>query len=485
MQYRKCLFKPLSTQFSTQLSTLSIRLLAAVLSLIVTQGAALAGSYDTKTWGDPSQVSSNNAWVSPYAQLAVNKHGDGIAAWQEFNLDDDTTGIWIAQFSKHRGWGKPKRIDKTTVGQAGNPPNVAINEHGDAIVVWPVYNFSSSPLSTVWARYYDRKHGWEKPVTIQDDVADAYSPMVVMDKHGNAIAIWNQTNPIYDRTNIYANYYKKGSGWTHSKMIQSDDSILSLGISLAINEEGTAVAMWTQLDSSEGSPQTGLVTRFFDNRKGWQKPEFVTHEDAGSPTIALNEKGNSIAVWTTQNPETNQSNVKASMRSAWGKWGEIQSIQSDPYVDSGNLQVALDKKGNALVVWLGEKAGFFGSGSIDVYSNHFIEGSGWSTGELVDAAAPYTVPQLAMDEHDNAIAVWEKTSQGPNSYVSYHDVYAYHYSPAYGWDSNQVIENYDADSIYPKVAMNENGDALAIWEQTDNNLVGPTLWSNQFISPYR
>jgi hypothetical protein len=88
-----------------------------------------------------------------------------------------------------------------------------------------------------------------------------------------------------------------------------------------------------------------------------------------------------------------------------------------------------------------------------------------------------------MDEHDNAIALWEKTSAGPNPYVSYHDVYAYHYSPRYGWDSNQVIEDYDADSVYPKVAMSENGDALAIWQQTDNNLVGPTLWSNQLTSP--
>ena len=162
---------------------------------------------------------------------------------------------------------------------------------------------------------------------------------------------------------------------------------------------------------------------------------------------------------------------------------ENQSIQSDPYVDSSNVQVALNNEGNALVVWLGEESSDFGSNSINVYSNHYTKGSGWSTDETVDEAAPYTEPQLAMDEHGSAIAVWEKTSQGPNPYVSFHDIYAYHYSPDYGWDSNQVIENYDADSVYPKVAMSENGDALAIWEQTDNNNAGPTLWSNQFTSP--
>jgi hypothetical protein len=475
MQYNKKRSNPLSTSL--------IRILAAALCLIVTEGVALAGTYDTKTWRDPSQVSSDNAWASPDAQLAVNEHGDGIAVWQEYNLDDGENGIWVAQFSKHQGWGQPMRIDKTTVGQVGNPPSVAINEHGDAIVAWPVYNFTSSPLSTVWSSYYDHNHGWDEPVTIQDDAADAYSPLVVIDKQGNAIAIWNQTNPDYDRTNIYSNYFEKGKGWTHSKIIQSDNSVLSIANSLTINEEGTAVAMWSQYDLSEGNPQTGLVTRYFRKSKGWQPSEFVTHEDAGSPSIALNEKGDSMAAWTVLNPETRQYNVRASLHQARGKWGESQAIQSDPYVNSGSTQIALDNKDNALLIWLGEEYSYFGSNTIDVYSNHYTKGSGWSTDEMVDEAAAYTKPQLAMDEHDNAIALWEKTSAGPNPYVSYHDVYAYHYSPQYGWDSNQVIEDYDADSVYPKVAMSENGDALAIWQQTDNNLVGPTLWSNQLTSP--
>jgi hypothetical protein len=477
MLYRK--------RISQQLSIKLIGLVAtATLSLMVTEGAVLAGTHGIKTWKEPSQVSSNNAWASPYAQLTVNEKGDGIAAWEEYNLDDNSDGIWIATFSKHNGWGKPKRIDQTTTGQVGDSISVSINEHGDAIVAWPVYNYTSTPFSTVWSSYYDHKHGWNKPIEIQDDnTADAGFPHVVMDKQGNAIAIWDQNNPTYDRTNVYANYYKKDKGWTGSKMIQSDDSILALGDSLTINEEGTAVAMWKQYDISEGSPKTGLVTRYFDKRKGWQSPEFVTHEDAGSPSMSLNEKGDSMAVWTVLNPETKQYNVKASMRPAKDKWGEGQPIQSDPYINSGNLQVVLDDKDNAMVVWLGKEFSYFGPSTDDVYSNRFIMGSGWSNEQMVDEAAPYTVPQLVMDEHDNAVAVWEKTSQGPNPYVNYHDVYAYHYSPADGWDSNQVIESYDADSVYPKVAMSENGDAVAIWEQTDNNQQGPTLWSSQYTSP--
>lgn len=472
----------LRKRISQSLAIKHIRLLAtATLTLLLTGGAAMAGTYDIKTWNEPSQVSSNNAWVSSDEQLAVNDKGDGIAAWQEYNLDDNSYGIWIAMFSKHNGWGKPERIDQTTTGQVGDSLSVSINEQGDAIVVWPVYDFSSTPFSTVWSSYYDHKRGWQKPVKIQDDdTADAGFPMVVMDKQGNAVAIWNQNNTVYDRTNVYANYYEKHRGWTGSKMIQSDDSVLSIADSLTINEEGTIVAMWSQLDFSDGNPQTGLVTSYFNKRKGWQTPQFVTHEDAGSPSIALNERGDSMAVWTVMNPETRQYNVKASMRPAKDKWGDSQSIQSDPYVDSSNVQIAMDNKDNALVIWLGQEFSYFGPSPIDVYSNRYTKASGWANEEAVDEAAPYTVPQLAMDEHDNAIAVWEKTSPGPNPYVTFHDVYAYHYSPADGWDSNQALDNYDADSVYPKVGMSESGDAVAIWEQTDNNEQGPTVWSSQY-----
>jgi hypothetical protein len=63
--------------------------------LILTESAVLAGTHDTTTWNDPSQVSSNNAR-------------------EEYNLDDNSDDIWIAKFSGQRGWGKPKHIDKTT-----------------------------------------------------------------------------------------------------------------------------------------------------------------------------------------------------------------------------------------------------------------------------------------------------------------------------------------------------------------------------------
>ncbi|MGD8567946.1 MAG: hypothetical protein PVJ39_07650 [Gammaproteobacteria bacterium] len=462
----------------------STTILCCGLFLLLTVTTSFAASPVNSAWQGPVQVSNDDTWTSPNAQIVINEHGDGIATWQQYTLLDNTYGIWVARFNKEHGWSTPEKISGNTVGQVGNPPSVAINEHGDAVVAWPVFNINSSPMSTVWSSYFDHKKGWSAPVKIQSDAVDAYSPLVTIDERGNAIAIWSQNNPEYDRTNIYANYYHKNHGWGHSAMIQSDARVLSVDIAIVNNHEGNTVAMWSQFDSNPDNPQTGLVTRSYIKDKGWTSPEFVTREDALSPSIAINKNGKSIVAWGSLNPDTNQYNVKVNMRRGNSTWGDSQLIQSDPTIDAQAIKAAINERGDALVLWRGSTYVYFGTAPIDMYSNVYDEKSGWSTEQKVSDTAPYSVPQLALDENGNAIAVWEKTTTGPNPYVDFHDIYAFYYSPDKGWYNSQSIETFDGDSTYPQLSMTESGDTLAIWEQS-SNIGGATLWSNYYRSRHR
>jgi hypothetical protein len=457
-------------------------LLVAVGSLsILSSNVALADGSDVKFWMGPSQLSDDKAQADP-PLVAMNDQGNGIAVWSQYDINANRYAVWATRFNKSTGWGKPKQISNS-VDQASNP-RVAINENGDAIVVWQTFNMDDTPLSTVWSNYYDHWHGWGNPVEIQDEAVDAYFPLAAIDEQGNAIAIWNQNNPGLDKTNIYANYYEKVRGWRYSEMIQSDASMLANDSALVMNPKGNAVALWTQFDSNVGQPQSGLVSSSFVKGQGWQSPKFITHEDATSSSIALNEKGNTIAVWTSLNPETFQNNVHASLRPAGKDWGEGQSIQSNSYVDTDNVQAAIDEQGNALVIWRGQEFTYFDPQPNNIYSTTYINGSGWSTDEIVDEASPYSAPQLAMGEQGDAFAVWEKPAPGVNQYADFHDIYAYHYSPVNGWDSNQAIENYSGDSTDPVVAVNEHKAALALWLQTDNDSGDTSIWANRFASPY-
>jgi hypothetical protein len=339
------------------------------------------------------------------------------------------------------------------------------------------------PASTVWSNYYDHRRGWGRAAKIQNDSVDAYFPLVVIDEEGNAIAMWNQNNLTYDKTNLYANYYTKDRGWQRSVMIQRDASLLSDGSALVMGDKGNAVAMWTQFDSSQDQAQSGLATSFFIKGKGWQEPEFITHDEATSSSIAANNHGDTFAIWTTMNDQTYQNNVKVSRHSAAG-WSHNQLIQTNPNVDSTDVQISLDDRGNALAIWRGHEFTNFGETPIYMYTNTYTKGSGWSTDEIVDEAAPNSAPQLAMDAYGRAIAVWEKPAANSDPYTDYHNVYAYHYSPTEGWDSDQAIENYSGDSTDPQVAISAQGDALAVWQQTDIIDGSTSVWSNlRYASP--
>jgi len=476
---------PLSISvFSKLLSNSGAVLLAVAigigLPLLLSSGDALAGPKDMNTWIGARQLSGTDTETYP-PQIAMNKQGDGIAVWSQYKAANTNYGVWAARYNKTTGWEKPRLISNTA-GQAGNP-RVAINARGDAIAVWAEFNSEHVPASTVWSNYYDHRRGWGRAAKIQIDSVDAYFPLVVIDEEGNAIAMWNQNNLTYDKTNLYANYYTKDRGWQRSVMIQRDASLLSDGSALVMGDKGNAVAMWTQFDSSQDQAQSGLATSFFIKGKGWQEPEFITHDEATSSSIAANNHGDTFAIWTTMNDQTYQNNVKVSRHSAAG-WSHNQLIQTNPNVDSTDVQISLDDRGNALAIWRGHEFTNFGETPIYMYTNTYTKGSGWSTDEIVDEAAPNSAPQLAMDAYGRAIAVWEKPAANSDPYTDYHNVYAYHYSPTEGWDSDQAIENYSGDSTDPQVAISAQGDALAVWQQTDIIDGSTSVWSNlRYASP--
>jgi hypothetical protein len=119
-----------------------------------------------------------------------------------------------------------------------------------------------------------------------------------------------------------------------------------------------------------------------------------------------------------------------------------------------------------------------------MYANTYSKDSGWSADEIVDKAAPYSTPRIAMDAYGVAIAVCEKPAANRDAGSVDHDIYAYHYSAAIGWDGDQAIEHYKGDSTDPKVAISSQGDALAVWLQTNTTDGSSGVWSSwRYASP--
>ncbi len=96
--------------------------------------------------------------------------------------------------------------------------------------------------------------------------------------------------------------------------------------------------------------------------------------------------------------------------------------------------------------------------------------SRWRTAELIENAPEDAEnPQIAIDDSGDAMAVWAQEGSAYN-------IWANRYTTGGGWDPDEAnsIQVNDNESVNPQIAMNADGIALAVWSQ------GGDIWSNRF-----
>jgi len=110
----------------------------------------------------------------------------------------------------------------------------------------------------------------------------------------------------------------------------------------------------------------------------------------------------------------------------------------------------------------------------DVTLNFRTADGQWLASELVytDELATPGEKQVAMDWNGNAVAVWE--SYGPDGFLvwgSYHS--------QNGWQHTEILSVDATAGQHPKVAMDRDGNALVVWYQTHNSRM--SIASRRFV----
>ncbi len=121
-------------------------------------------------------------------------------------------------------------------------------------------------------------------------------------------------------------------------------------------------------------------------------------------------------------------------------------------------EVAVNPNGDAIVVF--QKL----DGDVsNIYANHYSVNDGWSAPVRLDVGNDTsTFPQVAIDANGNAVAVW---LQSPS--LGLRDVYASRYTTTSGWGIAETIED-DVEFVPdspPSIAMDPSGNAVVVWSQ--------------------
>ncbi len=117
---------------------------------------------------------------------------------------------------------------------------------------------------------------------------------------------------------------------------------------VAVDPRGNVVAVWTRFNGTNYMVQAAVRQA---SSGAWQAPVdlSVAGQSAVGPQVALDPQGNAVVVWSrfSGTHEIIQSTVRPAASGVWQAPVDI-SVDGE---DAASPQVALDPQGNAIAVW--------------------------------------------------------------------------------------------------------------------------------------
>ena len=300
--------------------------------------------------------------VSSSQQSAMNGRGDAIVVW----LQSDGSHMHV--YGRQLLGGSWMTIDAGSghidpEGQDSNAPHAAMDDNGDALVVW---SQSDGTNSHIYKSEY-RGGAWTHPSSLAGDNIDpeipaaqpSYRPRAAMDNAGNAIIAWSGYSDA-SNSHIYRSEYRGGS-WTHPADLgdyidqstvfaqSADDARVAMG------DNGEAAIVWT---AGDGTNTHIYMTEYRDGI--WSAaPDIATGhidpdgQNSSSPGAAMDRLGNTLIVWT-QSGGTVRHIYRSEYRG--GAWthpsGLADNIDPDGSPgDSLEPRVAMEDGGSAIITW--------------------------------------------------------------------------------------------------------------------------------------
>jgi len=174
-------------------------------------------------------------------QIAFDGQGNALAVWTQYSAP----GIFSNRYVAGTGWGAPVATADTGATTYDEGVSLAIDKNGNAMAVWNQYGGMLHAN-----RYVASGAGWGITGVIEANGTD-YSGQVAFDQNGNAVAVWG--NYACNSYNIQAIAYSVGTGWGYpARCYEAAPSFVnktpdnSSDPHLVIDKNGNATAVWMQ-----------------------------------------------------------------------------------------------------------------------------------------------------------------------------------------------------------------------------------------------
>ena len=235
---------------------------------------------------------------------------------------------------------------------------------------------------------------------------------------------------------------------------------------VAVNNSGDSIAVWEQSDGVPNGETIKVYSRRYTQATGWQPAVLVPgmSRRQNNPSLTVSSKllmdDAGVATWIRPNMETRR-NLPTT---GWG-----------PVFSPPNTGAALNVMTSAVMDRVGG-IGVLTSGS-DIYHSALVAGaSTWAAWQQLDTSGPRVAwkTDFAQSGNGTALAVWHEANPGDSNYSMKSAFWN-----GSAWGAPQSIETLTAnlDEERPKVVMDDQGNGIAMWLQKSGNIQSTVFYN--------
>lgn len=360
------------------------------------------------------------------------------------------------------------------------PPRVAMNARGDAIVVSSYHagSFGYITADFIPAGGAPSSGDWliERIGDCGGDAAFDPQPEVAIDERGDALVVWNNETTVGGGAcfppgdQIWARRLANLGRDLQPPVQISSEAGAKGHPHVAFDPQGNALALWQAPGGIRAATNAASAV-------AWDAQTTVSNDGGVYPFVSFDTLGNAIATW--QSPGENV--VKAALRPA----GQGFSGLGSPFTGVLDLGIApraaLDPLGNALASRLHwDGARYVAEAAYRPAGGAFTPTPlGQSRrDDPVAETLPDDTPRADLDSMGNAVVAWrswdgavervQASERPPGALGSFSSRPISDYPPGYTCPSEEASECPSGDFFgTADLAVNENGDAVAVWARSD------------------
>ena len=253
-----------------------------------------------------------------------------------------------------------------------------------------------------------------------------------------------------------------GPAWSAPVLLENAPSSASAP-KMAMDSKGNIIAVWVQGDGTVNDTSSIYANRYAAGG-GWGTPTLLETSDmpADSPMVAFDSNDNAMAVWHQAWKTVNGARYGLySNRYVPGVgWGAVSTVMADTSnsdaTADGPYTLSFDGNGNAIVTWTFYEWSW---NHTSVHTTRYVAGTGWAASEIIDTGTTSAFsPAAALDTAGNAIVLWVQSSNSADT------VFSNRYVPGSGWGTAVTIDSAPrGNAKAPSIAFAPDGSAMAIW----------------------